>query len=56
MTSACDLGKLRRVLREEFVKMYESGDVAAMLESVGAPVERSALDIRLVLESDYFFA
>jgi DNA-directed RNA polymerase len=67
-THAADSATLARVLREEFVSMYERNDVLQQLydEIVGyvgiykdlppMPPERGTLDLKQVLESQYFFA
>jgi DNA-directed RNA polymerase len=69
-THARHAGRLARILREEFVKMY-SGNVLkdfqaqlqGNLDSLGfkdsvipEPPEQGDFDLRLVLDSQYFFA
>jgi DNA-directed RNA polymerase len=64
-THACDAPILARVLREEFVRMYEDHDVLADYreciqreigeELMEVPV-KGGLDLRRVLSSPYFFA
>jgi len=64
-THACDVDTLHRVIREQFVLLYEEHDVllditkaaadaGADLEDLDMPV-RGSLDIRQVLESPFFF-
>lgn len=64
-THACDVDTLHRVIREQFVRLYEEHDVllditkaaadaGADLEDLDMPV-RGSLDIRQVLESPFFF-
>jgi len=64
-THACDTPKLRILLRETFVKMYNDNDVlkqlleyneAILLEEIDIQVPNTGdLDIKMVLESDYAF-
>lgn len=63
-THACDVPLLAQVLREEFVRLYEEADwlkewrtevSAVTLEDVPQVPVRGGLDIRKVLESEYFF-
>lgn len=65
-THACDVDILHRVIREQFVRLYEEHDVllditkaaadaGADLEDLDMPAQGS-LDIRQVLESPFFFS
>jgi DNA-directed RNA polymerase len=62
---ACDVELLNRVLREEFVKIYFEPVLQNFLEQqrkahpglvLPDPPQRGSLDIRQVVQSDYFFA
>jgi DNA-directed RNA polymerase, mitochondrial len=64
-THAADAPMLARILREEFVRMYEEHDVLAdfrerIQQEIGEELmevpERGALDLRQVMQSPYFFA
>jgi DNA-directed RNA polymerase len=59
-THAADAGKLFRIIREQFVSMYEAHDPLRSLQAkypeVGVPPERGTLDIREVLRSKFFFS
>jgi len=63
-THASDMEALSRILREEFVKMYEGNDLLELLrialkrskEKPFAANLQETFDIRQVMESDYFFS
>ena len=58
-THAADAGTLYRVIREEFISMYESHDPLAELAAIydlPTPPARGNLDLNQVLSSTYFFA
>jgi DNA-directed RNA polymerase len=58
-THAADCEKMARILREEFVAMYQERDpLAEFFEDhpvAGPPPEKGALDISVVRDSPYFF-
>jgi DNA-directed RNA polymerase len=62
---ACDADQVNKIVREQFVKMFEEHDVLQEIrdsaEQAGAtdlpPVpEKGKLDLRAVLEADYFLS
>jgi DNA-directed RNA polymerase len=59
-THAADADALYRIIREQFVAMYESHDPLRALQAkypvLGVPPERGTLDIREVLRSPFFFS
>jgi Mitochondrial DNA-directed RNA polymerase len=58
-THAADAGKLYRVIREVFVAMYENNDPLsdfATKYDLSNPPDRGHLDLRAVLQSQYFFS
>ena len=59
-THAADADLLYRLIREQFVVMYEGHNPLAALHAkypmMGKPPERGTLDIREVLRSDFFFS
>jgi len=58
-THAADAAKLYRIIREEFVAMYEQNDPLADIQArydLPQPPARGNLDLRQVLDSPYFFS
>jgi DNA-directed RNA polymerase len=59
-THAADAERLYRIIREQFVAMYEGHDPLRSLQAkypcMGIPPERGTLDITEVLRSSYFFS
>jgi DNA-directed RNA polymerase len=59
-THAADAEKLYSIIRERFVWMYEQHDPLRALQAkyqlLGVPPERGNLDIKEVLQSDFFFS
>jgi DNA-directed RNA polymerase len=59
-THAADAEKLYRIIREQFVSMYENHDPIAAFKArypqIAEPPSRGTLDIRDVLTSPYFFS
>jgi len=58
-THAADAAKLYRIIREEFVAMYEQNDPLADIQArydLTQPPARGNLDLRQVLDSAYFFS
>jgi DNA-directed RNA polymerase len=60
---ACDCDEMARILRQEFVKMYEADPLQKFYEElkgkcpgIPPPPPKGTLDIRQVLNSPYFFA
>lgn len=64
-THACDVDAMHRVIREQFVKLYEENDplqvltdaalaAGANLDDIEMP-EKGSLDLRRVLDSKFFF-
>lgn len=63
-THACDVDKLNKILREKFVELYSQPILENLLESFEKSFpyldfpplpERGDLDLKLVLDSSYFF-
>jgi DNA-directed RNA polymerase len=58
-THAADSAKLARILREEFVRMYQDHDPLAEFAEdhpvAGTPPPKGTMDITEVVRSDYFF-
>ena len=64
-THACDVDKMNKILREEFINLYEqpilenlSKDLKLRFPCTEFPAlpERGELDIKKVIDSKYFFA
>lgn len=59
-THAADAERLYTLIREQFVQMYEQHDPLRALQSkyplMGVPPSRGTLDIREVLQSQFFFS
>lgn len=58
-THAQNAGKLYRIIREAFVAMYEQNDPLVELATsydLPSPPEKGVLDLRQVLQSQYFFS
>ena len=57
-THMCDVSRMHRIIREEFVKLYAGNILGEFLwdvKAVGEPPRRGTLDLTQVLDSEFFF-
>lgn len=57
-THMCDVSRMHRIIREEFVKLYSGNILGEFLwdvKAVGEPPRRGTLDLTQVLDSEFFF-